>query len=170
MGEDDESHLQGERVFRVRLRTLIIMPTIILAFGAVPFANIYELVTTGTIELFEPLGRRKIAPWIIYLSSWICWLWFLQVFARMLRYYRNPVMFILHPDAFEKDGIITDFDAVHLVESRLFLGNAVVKTENGPFTIHPQLAAGAVSALQHTFGDNYIAKGFKDGPSWFVGK
>lgn len=158
------------QVFRVRLRTLIILFLVILAFGAVPIYTLFELATTGELELFEPKGHRRLPPWVVYLIAWLGWLWFLQVYARMLRYYRDPRMFTLGPDWIQVEETQIPFEMVRNIKGRLFYGDTMIDTEVGNFTIHVQLASRAVSALLAAFPEKYETNGYRDGPSWFVGK
>ena len=162
MTTDNDIKLTGPKIktFRVRPRTLLIISFIILVFGIVPIHSVFELVTNGHVDLFERKGRRGTPAWLIYSVSWICWLWFLQVYARMLRYYRAPTMFTLGPDWIELNSARIPLAQVEMISGRWFQGDTLIEAGLHKLSFHPQLSRAGIEELRTALPDKYDPKGF----------
>ncbi|QIG53032.1 hypothetical protein G6N82_01630 [Altererythrobacter sp. BO-6] len=157
-------------VFRVSMRTRILLPLAVSVFGIIPLGSLYLAFGTGSFEISAGSSGWKGTPvWLILTLCWLAFLWFLFVFARMLKYYRRPQMFTLSKGEIEIGGERVPKSQIMEIRGRGLFGDTIVLSKAGTFTIHPQLTRGGIGALHRHFRRRYDAKAFAEVP-WLVGK
>ena len=137
-----------EQVFRVGNRPLVLIALFVAFLAVLPANSLYELITTGTIDL-EAVGkgRRAIPNWQVYAIGWILGAPLIWASLRVLmRYLPEREMFRLGPQGItirsetiapeEVQGFATSFRRGH-----------VLRTTRGDFPFHPLMVKGAPEAL-----------------------
>lgn len=139
---------ETEQVFRVGNRPLILIALFVAFLAFVPAISLYELFTTGTIDLDAVgKGRRAIPNWQLYAIGWIIGpplIWgSLRV---LLRYLPEREMFRLGPQGITIRGETIAPEDVHCFATSFRKGH-VLRTTRGDFPLHPLMVRGAPEAL-----------------------
>ena len=148
-------------------RALLVLPAIIFGFfGILPAMSLFELVTTGTIDL-EAVGRGRmeIAQWKLYIVGWAVFLFFGAGYFPMLKYYREPEMFALSKEGIEIEGRL--FSRDEILSIRNTWRGLRVETARQSYFFHVYAVPGASSALARMFPNFEIKT--REAPIWLAG-
>lgn len=137
-----------EQVFRVGNRPLILIALFVAMLAVLPANSLYELITTGTIDLDAVgKGRRAIPTWQVYTIGWIIGAPLIWASLRVLmRYLPEREMFRLGPQGITIRGETIAAEEVHGFATSFRKGH-VLRTLRGDFPIHPLMVKGAPEAL-----------------------
>ena len=139
------------RTFYVSTIALLLVFTGLVLAAIVPMRMVFELASTGTIDLdaVSPT-RRKIPVWILYLGSTMIFLPAFWFAIPIWRYVPNREMFQLTRDGILlRNRLIKKDDVVGFRFS--FLRGYHLQTTQGAFSIHPAMSKGATEALIKAF-------------------
>lgn len=77
---------QSLQTFKMDQKISWVVPAMFLMSGILPAMSLFELLTTGTIDMDAVgRGRARIPTWILYLIAWPCFLFFWVPFAWWVR-------------------------------------------------------------------------------------
>jgi hypothetical protein len=147
MSEANAEGSTSERVFKVGNRPLILIAVMVALTAMVPVSSLYELWTTGTIDLdaVSPT-RQKIPVWILYATAWPIFLLVLWSIRPVLGYFVDREMFRLGPQGIVIGGETLLPENVTGFRISFFRGH-VLRSTRGEFPVHPWMVKGGVEAL-----------------------
>lgn len=141
----------SERVFTVGNRPLMIVAIALAIAATLPVTSLYELITSGTIDIDAVgRGRREIPNWLTYSVGWLVGAPFIWSSLSLLRYVRAREMFRLCPQGITIHGVTLAPEEV-LGFRYSFLRGHVLQSARGDFPIHPWMVKGGVEALADAF-------------------
>ena len=140
-----------ERVFRVGDRPLYSLAFYLTLATVMPVLSLYELVTTGTIDMDAvSRGRLELPMWSLYLGGWLIFVAAMWAYRPHLRYFVDSEMFRLNEHGIVVCGVQIAPEEV-LGFRYSFLRGHVLQSARGDFPIHPWMIKGAVEALAEAF-------------------
>ncbi|MCZ8136754.1 MAG: hypothetical protein O9266_10645 [Porphyrobacter sp.] len=157
-----------ERVYRVDDLMLYGVVFKLSLCAALPLLSLYELFTTGSIDM-EAVGRGRLgAPmWSLYLFGWSALVATVWAHWHQLRYFGDSEMFRLgQKDIKIRVESLAPEEVLGFRYS--FLRGHVLQSTRGDFPIHPWMIKGAVEALADAFPHVTPPKQ-RYKPSWLLG-
>jgi hypothetical protein len=147
MAETTAEASESKIVFRVGNRPLILVAAMLAMFAVVPVESLYELATTGMIDMDAVTPTRRMIPvWQLYATMWPIFLLALWSVRPLLPYFLKREMFRLNQWGIAIHGVTLAPEEV-LGFRYSFLRGHVLQSTRGDFPIHPWMIKGAVEAL-----------------------